>query len=331
VLTGWAGQLSLGQLAPAAAGALVTAWTYRWGVPVPFAVLAGAVVGGMVGVTLGPVLLRLSGPFLAVGSLGLGVLVADWMLQSPVGDGIIAGPVRRPELAGFDFADRRSWYLACVVVLGFVLVGAQAFRRSSAGRALLASRDNERAATGLGVDGYRARVRALGMSWALAGLAGGMLVVHEGAATPGTYDAATGIQLVLMAVIGGLGSVPGALLGAAWFALITITLDGLGAQFLASGAFVLVLLMYFPSGLAGAALAVRDVWLRQVAERRGISVPALGTSNGDMPAPLLPSRRSDPTGRERSYVLDDSWVRDTGRSQRDAADRPTEDVVRVPG
>lgn len=322
VLTGWAGQVSLGQLAFAAVGA-VAAGQLRaaLGMPFPLAVAGGAAAGGLAAVVVGWPALRLRGPFLAVASLALGVLVADWALADPVAGYLLPGFLSRPELFGLGFDDGRAWYLLCLAVLVTVVAGGQRLRRSAFGRALLAGRDNDTAAEALGVDVVRARVVALAVSGAVAGLGGALLAYHQLGVRPDSYRAAGGIQVFLMAVVGGLGSVPGALLGAGYFAVVDLALEGVGARFLASGALVLTLLMYFPGGLAAGALAARDVWLRRVATLRGLVVPAIGARPGAgdaEPAPLAP-----PTGElsalaPRDYRLP-SRVRQAGASQHVAA------------
>jgi branched-chain amino acid transport system permease protein len=317
VLTGWAGQVSLGQLAFAATGA-VTAGQLRVTLGLPFllAVAGGALAGGAAALAVGWPALRLRGPYLAVASLALAVLVADWALADPVGGHLVPGYVSRPELFGLDFADGRAWYLVCLAVLVGVLAAAQRLRRSSLGRALLAARDNEAAAEALGVDLLRARLAALAASGAIAGLGGAMLAHHQLGVRPDAFTAAAGVQVFLMAVVGGLGSVPGALLGAGYFATVDLALDGIGARFLASGALVLTLLMYFPGGLAAGVLAARDAWLRRVATLRGITVPAIGAIAGEQagPAPLAAPRAEISALAPRDYRLP-SLVRSTGASQ----------------
>lgn len=325
VLTGWAGQVSLGALAPAAVGAVATGWTARWGTPIPVALVLGAVAAGLVGLALGPILLRLRGPFLAVGSLALGVLVAEWVLVAPVATTLLPGPVGRPAVGGFSFDDGRAWYLACGAVLGALLVAAQAFRGTRLGCALIAGRDNEGAAEALGVEVLRLRIGAFAAASAIAGLGGGLLAVHQGGIRPEAFSASAGVSLFLMAVIGGLGSVPGALLGAAWFAAIDLSLSGIGARLLASGAFVLALVLYFPAGLAGGVLAGRDLWLRQVAERLGLNIPAIGargaSAAGREPAALAPARTAVADVVPRDYRLP-SRARIAGTSQPAGGHRP---------
>lgn len=317
VLTGWAGQVSLGQLAFAATGAVVAGQLRATlGVPFPLAVTGGALAGGVLALVVGWPALRLRGPFLAVASLALAVLVADWALAEPVAGHLLPGFVSRPELFGFDFSDGRAWYLLCLTVLVGVVAAARRLRRSPLGRALVASRDNDAAAEALGVDIVRARLLAVAASGAIAGLGGALLAHHQLGVRPDAYAAAASVQVFLMAVIGGLGSVPGALLGASYFAAVDLTLDGIGARFLASGAMVLTLLMYFPGGLAAGVLAARDVWLRRIATLRGIAVPAIGALGGvnAEPVPLVAPRAELSALAPRDYRLP-SRVASTGTSQ----------------
>lgn len=318
MLTGWAGQASLGQLAFAAVGAVAAGHLRASvGLPFPVAVAGGVAAAGAVGFALSVPALRLRGPFLAVASLALAVVVADWALAEPVADWVLPGAITRPELFGLSFGEGRAWYLLCLAALAAVLLGGQRLRRSPLGLALVAARDNDAAAEALGVDVVRSRVIATVAACAVAGLGGAMLAHHQLGVRPDSYGAAASIEVFLMAVVGGLGSLPGALLGAGYFAVVELTLDGIGASFLASGALVLVILMYFPAGLAGGVLAARDVWLRRVATARGLAVRSLGVvaPDGAEPVPLAPATTPIGSLAGRDYRLV-SRVRLAGASQR---------------
>lgn len=109
----------------------------------------------------------------------------------------------------------------------------------------------------------------------MAAAAGVLFVAHEGALDAQSFGPDTSIQIFLTAVIGGLGSIPGALLGAVYFAVVNFTVQGTTGRLFASAAGVLVVLYAFPGGLGAMAYSARDAILRRIAIRRRIWVPSL--------------------------------------------------------
>jgi branched-chain amino acid transport system permease protein len=120
------------------------------------------------------------------------------------------------------------------------------------------------------------KVKLMGfvLSGALAGFAGGVYALHQNGVFTGSFDPEVSVRLFSMVVIGGLGSLPGAILGAAYVRGAEFFLSG-GWALIASGAGILLLLMFLPEGLGGLVYSVRDGLLRRVARRRGLIVPSL--------------------------------------------------------
>ena len=112
------------------------------------------------------------------------------------------------------------------------------------------------------------------LSGALAGFAGAVYALHQRGVFTGSFDAEVSIRLFSMVVIGGLGSLPGAVLGAAYVRGAEFFLPG-GWALIASGAGILLLLMFLPEGLGGLMYGLRDGLLRRIAKRRGLVVPSL--------------------------------------------------------
>jgi branched-chain amino acid transport system permease protein len=277
VLTGWAGHISLGQVGfmgfgAATTGILVT--EHGWDV---FAALAAAaLVAALVAVVLGIPALRISGPFLAVITLAFAVTSANYFLVPKYFSWFAPHQQipRVPLFGRIDISSDRQMYFVCLVALALVLAALSALRRSHAGRAMVAGHENRLATQAFGIDTTRVNLIAFAVSGAVAGLAGGLFVIHQQAYNFGAFNAQDGLRFFTMVVIGGLGSVPGAVLGALYVYGAQYLLDP-GYSVLATGAGILVLLLFLPGGLGELVFRVRDRLHRAVAQRKGIVVPSL--------------------------------------------------------
>jgi hypothetical protein len=171
---------------------------------------------------------------------------------------------------------RENWqmYFFALACLLIVVYATRNLRKSHTGRVLIAVRDNEIQAQANTMNTTRLKLQAFVISGAIAGFAGGVYVLTQNGLNTDSYDSTISIKLFSMVVIGGLGSLPGAVMGAVYVR---------GAEFflppayslLASGFGILFLLIFFPEGLGGLVYRVRDAFLRRVANRRGILVPSL--------------------------------------------------------
>jgi ABC-type branched-subunit amino acid transport system ATPase component/ABC-type branched-subunit amino acid transport system permease subunit len=290
VLLGWAGQLSLGQFAFVGIGASVTgALLVHAGADLFLALLAAAAVGGVVAVVLGLPSLRVPGLFLGVVTMAFAVPVSTWLLDSSYFPTLTPALVPRPVLLGrIDLSSPLALYEFCLVVLVLATVLARNFRRSRIGRAVLAARDNDRAAASYGVSPWRVRLVAFTFSGMLAGVAGGLYALNLRGVPFSGFNPEESIVVFTMVVVGGLGSLPGAVLGAAYVESAQYFLGG-AAQLIATGAGLLVLLMVLPGGLGEVAARLRDRILRTVARRAGIDVPVLDRhGKAAVPAPSPP-------------------------------------------
>jgi ABC-type branched-subunit amino acid transport system permease subunit len=179
---------------------------WRWRAAPQAAALAAVVVGTPA--------LRMRGLYLAVTTLALAV-AAPWLL----GRSLFVGDqrtllLRRPEVGGVSLASQRAYYWVCLgaLVVGVVLVAR--IRRSGLGRSLLAVRDNEQSASALGLSPARVKLVAFGVSGLLAGLAGGLLAGLLVQFEPDRFTASQSLTVVAIAVVGGLASIGGSVLGA---------------------------------------------------------------------------------------------------------------------
>jgi branched-chain amino acid transport system permease protein len=228
ILTGYAGQISLGHAGFAGIGAYSCALApERLGLHPLLALVGGAALSGVVAYIVGRPILRLKGYYLAVASLGFGILVAmvisneSWLTKGP--DGIrVADPGLRKMLAvaGLKLSSSEFWYAASGIVL---LVGAWLalnLRSSPTGRALRALHGSEVAAGTVGVDVARPKLQAFVISAIYASVAGSLLALQNRFITPDVAGYMHSIEMVTMAVLGGAGSVIGAIFGAAILTLL---------------------------------------------------------------------------------------------------------------
>jgi branched-chain amino acid transport system permease protein len=277
VLTGWGGQISLGQYAFVAVGAVVGgALTSKWHWPFLAAVLGASLVGAGVAVLLGLPALRIKGLFLAVTTLAFSVAVATMFLNDRFFGWLLPGrDVTRPKFLWIDAEDERVYYYVCIAGLAFAVFVAQSLRNSRPGRVLIAMRDNERAAQSFSLNLVRTRLATFAISGFLAAFAGALLVHHQHGVTPTAFPPERSVQIFIMAVIGGLGSVAGVLVGALYLGAIEIFINDAFWQLILTGFGLLLILAFYPGGLGALLFSVRDSWLRRTAMRFRIYVPSL--------------------------------------------------------
>jgi branched-chain amino acid transport system permease protein len=291
ILTGWAGQVSLGQMAFVAVGGGVTGQLILdkgWN-PLLALVVAG-LIGSFVAIVIGLPALRIRGLFLAVSTVSFGLFMATmglspqyfgWMLPS--------GRIPRPEVLGVELNSKPLFFFVLLILL-LVMASVRSLRRSRTGRVLIGARDNDRAIRSFGVNVTAARLTAFALSGFYAALAGGLLVIHQNDVEPSAFTVQKGLEIFVMVVVGGLGSVPGVLLGAVLYGSSQLFFSGLVAR-LAIGFLGLVLLMIIPGGLGHVLFGWRDALLRFLAVRRGIVVPSLVADVRVEESVLLPGAR----------------------------------------
>lgn len=288
VLTGWAGQMSLGQVGLAGVGGWVAAMT---DLPFPIAPLLGGLAGAVAAILIGYPALRLRGLHLAIISLALAVSINQLLLEPRYGGTGLPRTFARPKIFTIDFESTRVFYYLVLAVLVGVLLAVAGLRRSRTARALLACRDNELAAQSLGINLVRARLLAFTISGGVAGVAGAMLAYQQHAVRQLTFLPDTGLLVFQNAVVGGLGFIGGAVLGGVLLqgtAIFSLP-DLLTTLLIGPGALAIVLML--PGGIGQWLFELRDGLLRRVAKREGIIVPSLQgpmTDADDEVAPLLP-------------------------------------------
>jgi branched-chain amino acid transport system permease protein len=280
ILTGWAGQISLGQFAFAAVGGYMTTLLGgRAGLPMPIALIAGGAVGAAVATGVGIPALRLRGMHLAVTTLVFSLATTQVVTNGDYLAHFLPGTMDRPQFLGVDLNDERSFFYVCLGLLALCIVAVAGLRRSRTARVLIACRDNEQAGQSFGISLLRARMEAFALSGFLAAFAGGLLAYHEHGLQALAFAPGQSLNLFLLMILGGLGSTLGPLLGVTYLAAFTLFNNPLLVQ-LSTGAGTLAAMMMLPGGLSGLAFRVRDAMLRRVAIRHRIPVPALLGDNG---------------------------------------------------
>ncbi|MFS8480107.1 MAG: ATP-binding cassette domain-containing protein, partial [Micromonosporaceae bacterium] len=273
LLMGLAGQVSLGHAAFFAIGAYAQALLVtRYDVPMlPAAVLAVA-LAMLAALLLGAPLLRLRGHYLALATLGLGIIITVVATESDflgATSGIYGVP--KPDFGGrrYDSPAEYFWLLAPFVFVGLVL--ARNIAAGRVGRALASVNDSEVAAECLGVDTYRLRLQVFVLSAAYAGAAGVAYVHWIGVVNPNAANFPLSVEFLLISVLGGLGSVWGAVVGAFTVELlddalrraIPALLPGAEGevQLIGFGIVLTVVILFVPGG-------IYDVWRRTLARLR---------------------------------------------------------------
>jgi ABC-type branched-subunit amino acid transport system ATPase component/ABC-type branched-subunit amino acid transport system permease subunit len=293
LLIGWAGQLSLGHMAVVGVGAFVAGRQAAEGRSFVELLVIGGLLGAAVMVVIGIPALRVRGLTLAVTTLGLGVVASTWLFQadwftgSPTGFVYLDGPIA--PWPGFDVEGTLSTYWTVLATLAGIATLAGRLRRSNPGRLIVAVRDDERLAASHGVSPATTKLAALAVSGGLAGMAGVLWADTWQTVSPAQFPPELSIAVLAIPVLGGLGSVSGAIAAAVVLYFPTLFwstyLDNVlgdaaqtGFQLLFSGVNVLIVLLLFPTGLAGAGQRLWERFLRRVDGEVHDRAPALGAS-----------------------------------------------------
>ncbi len=275
-LTGWGGHISLGQFAIVGVGAIVYGnIAMRANLDMFVVLLIAGAAGGLIALLIGLPALRITGLFLAVTTLAFAVALDSFFLNPTNFPSYIPGSIKRPDLwSRFPLESEWVMYYVCLGFLALTILAALGIRRARSGRTLLATRDNYRAAGAAAIPTTNAKLTAFILSGVVAGIAGGLFLLILRGARAGTFQPDLSIDVFSTAVIGGLGSIFGALLGVFTFRVLEQLVSG-QLRILITGAGLLWVLSIFPGGLGQVIYNLRDRVLRRFAERRGILVPSL--------------------------------------------------------
>lgn len=257
LLAGMAGQISIGQGGFMAVGAYTSALlTTEAGWPTWSAVFAACGASAVIGVIVGLPALRLRGPYLVMATLAFAGIVygvaLNWIPVTGGPQGLRAipppAPLGTPLLTEFDF------YFVLLVALAICIAVVLVVGRSQRGLRMKALRDDEIAAASVGVRPAYEKTAAFGLSAAIAGLAGALLSGFIGFISPDYFSIDESILALAMALVGGIHSVLGAILGALGILVLTEVLRGFSEyQLIAYGVAILLVITLVPEGITGAA------------------------------------------------------------------------------
>lgn len=270
LLMGSAGQISIGHAAFMGAGAYAAAALMQsLRTPWLLAALAGTAVAALLGAVIGYAALRLRGHFLALATLAFTMMFPDIVRTWQTG-----GYARIPavNLLGYEPAQPRETYFVVWIIAGLAYVLGLSLLHSRAGRGMRALREDELAAAVAGVDTAAYKIRIFILSAALAGFAGAMFASEVGHISNTSFTVLLSADLLIMVVVGGLGSLPGAVLGAVFLSVV----PELGREYerfrlTAYGLVLVVVIVFLPRGLAGLVDDATKLLARAL--RRGSVVP----------------------------------------------------------
>jgi branched-chain amino acid transport system permease protein len=252
ILMGYAGQVSLGHAGFLGIGAYAVAiGPAKLGLDPLLSLVLGAVLCGLVAYVVGKPILRLKGYYLAIATLGFGLIVALVLTSEGA---ITGGPdgmqVPRMTVLGWRVSGIQTWYW---ITGGALLIGALLalnIQASPSGRAFRALHDSEIAAAGVGVDVASKKLAAFVISGVYAGVAGSLLALMNGFITPEAAGFMHSIELVAMVIIGGLGSVVGTVVGAAFLVVLPQALTMLHEYEQAVlGLLIMAFMILLPAGI----------------------------------------------------------------------------------
>lgn len=268
LLTGYAGQISLGHAGLLAAGAFTAGILFKeFGAPFWITLPASALTGALLGVIFGLPSLRLRGLYLAVSTLALHFIVihagSEYETRRGFSTGIL---IDAPKLGDWALTDARAWYFVLLAAAAASVIASLNLLRSKTGRAWRAIHGREAVAEALGISVRRAKLSAFVVSSALTALAGCLFAYFRGFVSVEAFSLFLTIQYVAMVIIGGMGSILGAVLGAAFVVLfpyaIEAAMGSLGladrlasivfaVNYAAFGLIMLLFLVFEPLGLVG--------------------------------------------------------------------------------
>ena len=255
VVLGYCGQISIAQAAFFGLGAYgVALGTVDYGLNFFVALAIGVALAGALGLLLGVASLRLGGHYLAMVTISfqqiLTVVLTNWIDFTHGPDGVRNIP--RPSIPGFSFAGGHAFLALCMVAMICVTVAVWRLKTGRLGRAMQAVRDNELAASTCGINVFGTKIIAFGLSAILGGLGGGLFAGGFQYISPDQFSFAESIVLLTMALLGGVQSPFGALIGTGLLIILPEWLRFLRQVYLAVyGASVILIMVFLPDGLWG--------------------------------------------------------------------------------
>ncbi|ODU09763.1 MAG: ABC transporter permease [Rubrivivax sp. SCN 71-131] len=270
LLAGFTGLFSIGHAAFLGVGAYTEAVLVAAGLPFPLALASAMLVAAAVGVVVGLPALRVKGIYLGIATMAFGFIVAEVFARWESITGGNAGlHVKPPAIGAWAIDDGVSFYFLCLVLTILATLGVLNLLRSPTGRAFVAIRDSEISAQSMGIHLARYKTLSFAISAALAGLGGALYAHMIKFLSPDQFDIIQSIDLLLMVVIGGLGSVHGAFLGAIFLIVMPQAINAAkgflpeaigmapGLKAAVYGLVLIAFVLFEPMGLYGRWLKIR--------------------------------------------------------------------------
>jgi branched-chain amino acid transport system permease protein len=276
VVVGQAGLLNLGYAAFFALGAYTYALlNLHWGVPFWIGLWAAGLVSMFFGFLIGVPSIRVRGDYLAVTTLGFGEIVRivfnnlDEWTGGP--NGLLG--IKRPVFFAIKFSVNPTPYFYLVLVLvGITAYFLLRMSDSRLGRALVAIREDELAASCMGIPTLKIKLYAFGLSSFIAGVAGSVFSAKQTIVTPDSFDFVLSVFLLAMVVLGGLGNIWGAALGALTLGILPELLRGFSSyRMLIFGVIMILMMIFRPQGILGNPIVKKELGARQREEGHGAS------------------------------------------------------------
>jgi branched-chain amino acid transport system permease protein len=270
LLTGYTGQISLGHAAFLAIGAYTSAILTVRGIPFILALPAAGILAAGVGILIGLPALRLSGLYLAIATMAFAIIVEEillrWVTLTRGSLGMVVNP---PSIGPWSFSTEKSYYYLVLILLILGVLAAKNILRSPTGRAIIAIRDSEVAAQAIGISLPRYKTLSFSVSAFYTGIAGSLYAHKLTFINPESFTLGVSIELMAIIIIGGLGSLHGAIYGAIFVILLPQLLilmkdyipqlfswqTGLNAALY--GLMIIIFILFEPTGIYGRWLKIK--------------------------------------------------------------------------
>ncbi len=271
LLTGYTGLISLGHAAFFAVGAYSSAiLTSKFGVSFWLALPAAGVLSALLGIFIGLPALRLKGLYLAIATMGFGFIVEEFIIQwESVTNGVNGIQVLRPTIGSISFTSDMSYYYLVFFTVIIMIIILRNILRTPTGRAFIAIRDSEVAAESVGVNLAIYKTAAFSISAFYTGIAGSLFAHFMSFIGPENFNLMVSISFLVMILVGGVGSVHGAIFGAIFITLLpelislgkdylpTVIAGQAGLQAAVFGLILIFFIRFEPLGLYGRWLKIK--------------------------------------------------------------------------
>lgn len=270
LLAGFTGQFSLGHAAFLGVGAYTQAYLTGVGLPFFLSLAVSGFLSALIGIVVGLPALRLKGIYLGMATLSFGFIIEEVFARwESVTGGNAGKSVASIKLLGYDLGSGAGFYFVCLLVTVVCTLGILNLLRAPTGRAFVAIRDSEISAQSMGIHLAYYKTLSFSISAALAGMAGALYAHNLRFISPDQFNLMQSIDLLLMIVIGGLGSIHGVFLGAIFLIILPQGISAVkeflpdfigqapGLKSVIYGAMLIAFVLFEPMGLYGRWLKVR--------------------------------------------------------------------------